>query len=120
MQWKKVSPELCDILDDVISPFQVEKRKMFGCPAYFVNNNMFCGVHGEGIMLRLSIEDRTEIQMEFPDAVPFEPTPGRVMREYVLVPKSIYRKPGLFEHWLKRGYEFVSSLPPKEKKKKKK
>ena len=36
-------------------------KKMFGYPAYFFNGNMFVGVHGDKLFLRLSSADMAEI-----------------------------------------------------------
>lgn len=41
MTWKKVSPELCALLEKVLMSYDCRNKPMFGCPAYFVNNNMF-------------------------------------------------------------------------------
>ncbi|MCK7500271.1 MAG: TfoX/Sxy family protein [Comamonadaceae bacterium] len=35
-----------------------EKKKMFGCPAFFAQGNMFAGVYRSSIFLRLGEEDR--------------------------------------------------------------
>ena len=50
----------------------------------------------------------------------FEPMVGRIMTEYVQVPESFIRDQDTLDHWMKRSYEFVASIPPKEQKKKKK
>ena len=111
---------MSEFLEDVLKPFDCEKRKMFGCPVYFVNNNMFAGVHGDTIMLRFSEDDRTELLETCDEAAPFEPMEGRIMKEYISLPESFSADRTSFNEWLNRSYRFVSSLPPKEKKKKKK
>ena len=120
MAWKKVSDELSEFLEDVLKPFECEKRKMFGCPVYFVNNNMFAGVHGDSIMLRFSVDDRKEMLETCDEAAPFEPMEGRIMKEYIELPESFFDDKASFDEWLDRSYRFVSSLLPKKKKKKKK
>src|ERR1051325_6031683 len=62
----------------------VEPRRMFGYPAAFVNGNMFACLFQDRMMLRLSEKDRKE--SGFP---PFEPSPGRAMREYVTLPPEV-------------------------------
>jgi len=119
MAWKKVNEEMSAILEEALAPYDCEKRKMFGCPAYFINNNMFAGVHQDTILLRLSEQDRAEIQALYDEVVPFEPFEGRPMREYVGLPEPLASDSGLFAPWVKRSYEWVATLPPKEKKKKK-
>jgi hypothetical protein len=45
--------------------------------------------------------------------------PGRVMKEYIVISKKTYQNSGEFAELLKTSLEYVHSLPPKEKKKKK-
>ena len=120
MKWKKVSPEMCDILDDALKAFACEKRRMFGTPAYFVNNNMFAGAWQDVIILRLSPADRDEIRKVSDEVVAFEPMEGRPMKEYVAVPEPFASDRREFMKWVERSYAFARSLPPKVKKEKKK
>ncbi|MBN2410100.1 TfoX/Sxy family protein [candidate division KSB1 bacterium] len=114
MEWKKVSLELCDLLDTYIVEFPSEKKMMFGCPAFFVNNNMFTGVFADSIFVRLTPGDRERLFAEFDDAAPFEPMKGRVMKEYAVLPEQIYKNPELLRKWLKISFDFAGTLPYKE------
>ncbi len=120
MEWKKVSPEMCDLLDAAMVEFSGEKKMMFGCPAFFVNKNMFAGVFADSIFVRLSPGDKERLFTEFDEAAPFEPMQGRVMKEYAVLPEQIYNNPGLLRKWLKISFDFAGTLPFKEPKKKKK
>jgi TfoX/Sxy family transcriptional regulator of competence genes len=91
---------------------------MFGCPAYFVNNNMFTGAFQDSIFLRLSEEDRNKLSESYDEAEPFEPMQGRVMREYMVVPETIYNDSEEFYSWLKLSYDYASKIPSKKKKSK--
>ena len=91
-------------------------KKIFGYPAYFLNGNMFVGVHGDKLFLRLSDVDMAEIMKGFKDVFAFEPMPGRAMKGYVVLPKSVYSDDELFRKWLDKSIRFVSSLPQKKKK----
>jgi len=116
MEWEKPSPELIRILEEVSEPFTViERRKMFGCPAYYINGNMMAGVYGTQLFLRLSPEDREELRASL-DARPFEPMAGRPMKEYLAMPPSIIDDEAALDEWMRRSVEFASSLPPKEPK----
>lgn len=119
MEWKKVSAELSDFLEAALMGFDCVKRKMFGCPAYFVNDNMFSGVHGDSLFIRLSEQDRKEILESFDEVMVFEPVEGRQMKEYVVLPESLYTRGELLDEWLKRSYGFALVLALKEKSKKK-
>lgn len=119
MDWEKASGELSDMLGQAAEPFPlVEKRKMFGGLTLFVNGNMFAGVHGRKIVLRLGEIERAKAQAEA-CALPFEPMPGRVMKEYVVVPEPVWSNPEALEEWMSRSVEYVGALPPKEAKPKK-
>ena len=46
-----------------------------------------------------------------------EPLPGRVMKDYVVLPESVVGNKTAFAKWLRKSAEYVSSLPPKKRKK---
>ena len=91
---------------------------MFGHPAFFIRGNMFAGIFGDDIFIRLSSESRDVIFKSFDEAAPFEPLEGRVMRQYVVLPQSIYDDSALFHLWLGRAFEYAFGLAPKPVKKK--
>lgn len=61
---------------------------MFGYPAYFINGNMFVGIHAENFFIRLSDVDVLEIMKACKDVVPFEPMNVRAMKGYVVLPEK--------------------------------
>ncbi len=91
---------------------RVKARPMFGNIAGFVNGNMFTGLYGDTIFLRLSEEDRVELLRE-QGARPFAPMAGRPMREYVVVPEAWQSAPERIESWLLRSLAWTASLPEK-------
>jgi TfoX/Sxy family transcriptional regulator of competence genes len=113
MKWKKVSPELSELLESSMLSFDCQKKFMFGAPTYFVNNNMFAGIHQDTIILRLSEKDRQEILSANDEAAPFEPMEGRIMKEYIALPESVFGNPDEFRQWLNRSYRYALSLKPK-------
>jgi len=117
MAWKKPSEELSQFLDERMASFDVKKKKMFGCPVYFANDNMISGLFENDIFIRLSEQDRKKIISESDEVMPFEPVNGRIMKEYVVLPDSLYNDPRKFQELLRSSYEYVSSLPAKKKKK---
>jgi TfoX/Sxy family transcriptional regulator of competence genes len=118
-KWKKSSPELEKVLDAALMRFTCDKRPMFGSPCFWINRNMFAGVHGDNIFIRLPEADRKELLGGFPGAAQFEPIKGHFMKEYVVLPREVYNNPGAFEAWLMRAHAYAASLPPKVKKPKK-
>jgi TfoX/Sxy family transcriptional regulator of competence genes len=116
MEWKKAPAELVDFIMEKMKDRNCDYKKMFGYPAYFLNGNMFVGVHGNKRFLRLSDVDMAEIMKGFKDVFTFEPMPGRAMKGYVVLPKSVYSDDELFGEWLDKSIRFVSALPQKKKK----
>jgi TfoX/Sxy family transcriptional regulator of competence genes len=120
MPWEKPSPDLMRKLDDAVvaaaqaSGVQVELKPMFGCPAYFTNGNLFAGVHQSSLMLRLPEASRAEAVAL--GGGPFEPMPGRPMKEYVVLPTAVLDDEAATADWVRRGAEYAASLPPKAKK----
>ena len=94
---------------------EVELRKMFGYPCAFLRGQMVTGIFQDRIMLRLSEADREKF-LKLPGAKPFEPMPGRPMREYVELPPNVMNSPAALKRWVKRGIAYVETLPPKAKK----
>ena len=118
MAWKKPDEGLSKFLDERMSAFDVKKRKMFGCPVYFAKDNMLAGIFENDIFIRLPEQDSKRLILENDEVVPFEPVKGRVMKEYVVLPDSLYNDPEKFQEMLRSSYEYVSSLLVKQKKKK--
>ena len=116
MDWEKASPELGALLSEALAQIDHEKRTMFGMPAYFIHGNMFAGVFGHLIMVRLPPADQEQVKAAHPGAGPFEPMPGRPMKEYVTLPASVSDDPDELDRWLRRSQSYAASLPPKEKK----
>jgi TfoX/Sxy family transcriptional regulator of competence genes len=119
VDWEKPSPELSRILEEAAEPFAIiERRKMFGCPAFYINGNMFAGVYGRQLFLRLPPEARATLENEMA-ARPFEPIAGRPMKEYVAMPEAIWSDVAALDDWMRRSVEFVAAMPPKQPKPKK-
>ena len=91
-------------------------RPMFGNLAAFVNGNMFSGLYGDSLFVRLSGEGRTDL-LKVKGASVFEPMKGWQMKDYVCVPKEWLEKPALIKPWVSRSVEWSSALPQKKKKK---
>jgi TfoX/Sxy family transcriptional regulator of competence genes len=89
---------------------------MFGNISAFVNGNMFSGLFGNDIFVRLSDKNRQEL-LEEKGASLLEPMNGKPMKEYVVVPSAWKNKPETIRLWLSRSLDWTSSLPPKKTKK---
>src|SRR5262249_28214660 len=79
----KPSPKTLDAFARAVDGVSgVEHRTMFGYPSVFLNGNMLACVFQDRIMVRLSEADRAEA-FSAVGGKPFEPSPGRAMKEYV-------------------------------------
>ncbi|WP_280153704.1 TfoX/Sxy family protein [Piscinibacter sp. XHJ-5] len=96
---------------------RIERRKMFGYPAAFVNGHLFASLYRAGLVLKLPAADRALLQSGG-HARPFEPMPGRVMGEFVLIPGNTLPHGPVMTAWMTRALEHVASLPPKAPRKK--
>jgi TfoX/Sxy family transcriptional regulator of competence genes len=97
---------------------RVGVRPMFGNVAAFVNGNMFMGLYGNAVFLRLSEGDRDAIAKH--GGGPFEPMPGRAMSEYMTLPPKWKGQAKTVERWVLRSLDYAGQLPPKQKKPKRK
>lgn len=115
MTWKKPPKEIELLLQKKLRNVDCQKRVMFGCPSYFINGNMFIGAYGDDIFIRLAPAGIEEMLGEFPEMKRFEPRTGRVMTEYLALPKSIYTNKELFSKLLSKSLSYARSLPRKKK-----
>jgi TfoX/Sxy family transcriptional regulator of competence genes len=119
MSWKKAPEELVAFLEEKVKHVDCQFKKMFGYPVYFINNNMFIGAHEDNLFLRLPAHERERVLSAHDETAPFEPLPGRVMKEYITIPDTVYGDPEIFSDLLAKSVTYVSSLPPKVRKRKK-
>jgi TfoX/Sxy family transcriptional regulator of competence genes len=112
-KWRPSPPELVKFFEKALKPFsEIQTRKMFGYPVAFIKGHMFAGLHQDNMILRLSGDDRTGF-LQQDGAKIFAPMPGRLMREYVVVPASMLRSAKPLDVWLKKAWTYARSLPPK-------
>jgi len=89
----------------------VTTRPMFGNLAGFVNGNMFCGLFGEDLFVRVSDDDQGRVRKQGGKA--FEPMAGRAMTGYVVVPAGWQKKPDATRTWIITALAWSRKLPAK-------
>ncbi|GAC1474769.1 MAG: hypothetical protein PVSMB3_12610 [Candidatus Dormibacteraceae bacterium] len=94
----------------------VTLKPMFGNLSAFVNGNMFCGLFGEDLFVRLPEPEIAEVKKQ--GGRDFEPMAGHVMRGYVFVPDAWLAKPDRAVVWVKRSLVVTRAMPAKAAKKK--
>ena len=88
-------------------------KPMFGNLGAFVNGNMFMGLFGSAIGVKLAPAEQEELLAQ-PGAGPFGPA-ERPMGGYVTLPAGW--SPEEAEPWIGRSLAHVAALPPKKPKK---
>jgi TfoX/Sxy family transcriptional regulator of competence genes len=86
---------------------------MFGNLGAFVNGNMFLGLFGADVGVKLPEEDRLRL-LEAPGAGPYGP-PERPMGGWVTLPAAWSASQA--EPWIHAALAYIGSLPPKAAKK---
>jgi TfoX/Sxy family transcriptional regulator of competence genes len=89
---------------------RVQVKPMFGNLGGFVNGNMFAGLFGSAVGVRLS-EDDAESLRAIEGSGPFGPE-GRPMGGYVSLPDS-FRETAEADVWVDKALNHVAALPPK-------
>lgn len=88
----------------------VEVKPMFGNLGAFVNGNMFAGLFGSTIGVKLAAPDLADLQAA--GGGPFGPA-ERPMGGYLALPEELAGRPEAAEPWLERALDHASTLPPK-------
>ena len=90
-------------------------RPMFGNLSAFVNGNMFFGLYGNDLFLRLSSQDQQEL-LKQKGARFLEPMKGRPMKDYVITPETWKNDADTVRIWVSRSLAWSSKLPAKKAK----
>jgi len=89
----------------------VTLKPMFGQLSAFVNGNMFCGIYGEELMVRLP---ETEIAaLKKRGGRDFEPVAGHKMGGYVVVPGDWRAKPAPALALISKALAHARAMPAK-------
>ena len=90
---------------------EVVVKPMFGNLGAFVNGNMFAGLFGPMIGVRLSDADRETLEANH-QTLPFGPE-GRPMGGYVGLPETWNADEEQTAEWVDKAFAYVATLPPK-------
>ena len=96
---------------------RVEVKPMFGNLGAFVRGNMFAGLFGAAVGVRLAEPDAGELAA-IDGSGPFGPA-GHEMAGYISLPGAWRDHADLAVRWVEKAKDHVGSLPPKVKKPKK-
>jgi hypothetical protein len=93
-------------------PEEAEVKPMFGNLGAFVNGNMYAGLFGPAVGVKLAGSDAGELAA-IEGSGPFGPA-ERPMGGYLSLPPGLDRDQAAA--WVKKARAYVSTLPPKVKK----
>jgi TfoX/Sxy family transcriptional regulator of competence genes len=85
------------------------EKKMMGGICFMVSGNMCCGVSASALMVRAG-RDAYQRMLAQPHVRPLE-FAGRRPTGFVLVDRGACRTDTALARWVKRGIDFVSTLP---------
>jgi TfoX/Sxy family transcriptional regulator of competence genes len=91
---------------------RVEVKPMFGNLGAFVNGNMFMGLFGADVGVKLADTERARL-LEFDGAGPFGPA-DRPMNGYVALPGVWRERPEEAAAWVSAALDHVGALAPKK------
>lgn len=89
-------------------------KPMFGNLAAFVNGNMFSGLFGEGLFVRLPDSEADSVMKK--GGKPFEPVAGHRMGGYVMVWPDWQKNPDTVKPLIARALTLTRAMPAKAKK----
>jgi TfoX/Sxy family transcriptional regulator of competence genes len=91
----------------------VEIKPMFGNLGAFVNGNIFAGLFGSSVGVKL--DEASRAQLEAVDGTgPFGPPDRPIGRSYISLPETWRSTPELAAHWVEVACTQISALPPKQ------
>lgn len=118
MKWHKSPDALVQAFDHCLPVVPgVERKAMFGYPCAFLNGHLFCGLHQDGIIVRLPKGRRDKLLSH--GASVFEPIPGQATKEYVVAPVKIVADRARLRSLLSEALTHASSLGRRPKSSKK-
>ena len=93
---------------------EIEIKPMFGNLGAFVHGNMFAGLFGPDVGVRLDDGGRAELEAA-DGSGPFGPE-ERPMGGYLSLPRAWRTSPVVAAGWIERARDYVATLPPRQKK----
>ena len=115
MKWHKSPDALVQAFDHCLPIVAgVQRKAMFGYPCAFLHGHLFCGLHQDGIIVRLPEARRNALLKK--GASVFEATPGQAMKDYVVAPAGLVADRKKLRSLLAEALANASSLVPQPEK----
>lgn len=111
--FRQSPPALAERFREVMASYpEAQVRVVFGSPCAFIRGNMVTGLFGDEWFVRLPPEQRPAL-LRLKGAHPFEPMPGRPLREQVVLPAGVVGSPAKLKAYIEKAVVHGRSLPPK-------
>ena len=89
------------------------EKKMFGGVGYILNGNMACGILGEDMIVRVSVDEyETLLKRAHVKIFTMKGSP-KPMKGWLMVEPEGCKTKKQLSAWIKKGVEFTLTLPPK-------
>ena len=89
----------------------LDEKKMFGGIGFLIDGNMACGIHKDGLIVRVG-KAAYAAALEAPGVDVFDMT-GRPMTGWVFVGPAACESDSDLAGWVEKGVAFARTLPPK-------
>jgi hypothetical protein len=110
---RRTDPTVLAVFDAMIAGEPGVQRRGATMPYVAVNGNMHAMIsRADVIGIRLSDKDTATFLSTY-NARPFESIPGLPNRDYVAIPRTMYKDIRTLQMWFKLSHGFAQKLPPK-------
>lgn len=103
--------ELAERVKSKLAGKRFVEKKMFGGVAFLLRGNMACGVHGDGLIVRVDPDKHAEL-LKRAHARQFDLT-GKPMKGWLVVEANGCKTDKQLSAWVDEGVAFALTLPPK-------
>ncbi len=89
----------------------VETSHMFGGIFFLLHGNVFCGIRGDSLIVRLG-ETSARLALDLEYVQPYDII-GRPMTGWVMIPSLALHSDGTLTEWISQAHDFAKTLPAK-------
>lgn len=89
------------------------EKKMFGGVGYMLQGNMACGILGDDLIVRVSLEDYEDLLKRKHVKLFTMKSGPKPMKGWLMVEPKGCKSSAQLSVWVKAGIEFALTLPPK-------
>ena len=103
--------KLAERVKSILAGKRFVEKKMFGGVGFMLRGNMACGVHGDGLIVRVDPAAHATL-LRRAGARTFDLT-GKPMKGWLIVDRAGLKTDKQLETWVSEGVAYAKSLPAK-------